>query len=258
METLADILTRERKWLSPLDFCSRASNSSSFFSACDTLMSRIFSRFLVIFFTLAFLPGTFGCTQLWWHYFLFMVRWIMSVHIIIIAFLAFMIAKLKQMNVCKSKHGGVNTGNCESWDFRIATGGYAQVFLKVNLAEVRNLQAFKKQTWPSNSLPELMWKLNSQHSSQILSHLRDFASGIQIASGDWPAIGGSQLPTRPTGPLLILEGPVLATSLPEVSAWGQMGWPEACGHAKWPVSTWCSQILQVVSIALTPNSELRW
>lgn len=35
----------------------------------------------------------------------------MSVYIIIIAFLAFMIAKLQHMNVCKSKHKGVNMAN---------------------------------------------------------------------------------------------------------------------------------------------------
>lgn len=64
------------------------------------------------------------------------------------------------------------------------------------------------------------------------SNSKDFAAGIQIASGDWPAVGGSQLPTRSIWPLLILKGPVLATSTPEVSASGQMGWLGACAHAE--------------------------
>lgn len=131
-----------------------------------------------------FFSRTFGCTQRWWHYFWFMARWIMSVYIIIIALLAFMIAKLKQINVCKSKHRGVNMANCESQGFRIATGSYTQFFLKVSLAEVGNPHTFKRQTLPGNSLPQRMWKLHSQHSFWIQSHLGDFAAGIQIASGD--------------------------------------------------------------------------
>lgn len=35
----------------------------------------------------------------------------MTVYIIVIAFLAFMTAKLKHMKVCKSKHKGVNVAN---------------------------------------------------------------------------------------------------------------------------------------------------
>lgn len=35
----------------------------------------------------------------------------MSVYIIVIAFLAFMIAKHKHMNICESKHKGVNVAN---------------------------------------------------------------------------------------------------------------------------------------------------
>lgn len=88
----------------------------------------------------------------------------MSVYIIIIALLAFMIAKLKQINVCKSKHRGVNMANWESQGFRIATGSYTQFFLKVSLAEVGNPHTFKRQTLPGNSLPQRMWKLHSQHS----------------------------------------------------------------------------------------------
>lgn len=123
----------------------------------------------------------------------------MSVYIIVIAFLAFMIAKLKHMNICKSKHKGVNMANKELWKQGVWNSHRELcpgVFFSVNLAEVRNLSVFRKQTLPGNALPWWMWKPHSQHSSQIQSHLGDFAAGIQIGYRLATRGSGNQMPTN--------------------------------------------------------------